>query len=165
MVAKNYSDLTPLFYLHPTRLCSSTVGSSPPRRTAIFVYVVHHVSMLHPSTVPGRLAISYVAFPYIFCPLVVATRLLSVSIDYHLIWLHAPPISTSVSVQTGLCPALLFSFLFLCMGFYLLFSNLTSSSPWLFELFSTSVPSLLIMTTFDSHMSYLGEHIGRRLVF
>ena len=47
----------------PTRLCSSTAGSSPPRRTAIFVYAVHHVSMLHPSTVPGRLAISYVAFP------------------------------------------------------------------------------------------------------
>ena len=57
----------------------------------------------------------------------------------------------------------LLSFLFLCMG--LLFSNLTSSSPWLFELFSTSGPSLLTMTTFDSHMSYLGEHIGRRLVF
>ena len=49
--------------LHPTRLCPSTAGSSPPRRTAIFVYAVHHVSMLHPSTVPGRLAISYVAFP------------------------------------------------------------------------------------------------------
>ena len=46
----------------PTRLCSSTAGSSPPRRIAIFVYAVHHVSMLHPSTVPGRLAISYVAF-------------------------------------------------------------------------------------------------------
>ena len=40
-----------------------------------------------------------------------------------------PPISTSDPVQTGLCPALLFSFLFLCMGLYLLFSNLTSSSP------------------------------------
>ena len=51
------------YILHPTRLCSSTVGSSPPRRTAIYVYAVHHVSMLHPSTVPGRLAISYVAFP------------------------------------------------------------------------------------------------------
>ena len=74
------------------------------------------------------------------------------SIDYHPIWLHAPPISTSVSVLTGLCPALLFSFLFLCMGLYLLFSNLTPSSPWLFELFSTSGPSLLTMTTFDSHM-------------
>ena len=66
-----------------------------------------------------------------------------------------------------LCPALFFSFLFLCMGLYLLFSNLTSSSPWLFELFSTSGPSLLTMTTLNSYMSYmyLGEHIGRRLVF
>ena len=55
--------------------------------------------------------------------------------------------------------------LVLFLIFYLLFSNLTSSSPWLFELFSTSGPSLLTMTTFDSHMSYLGERIGRRLVF
>ena len=46
----------------PTRLFSATAGSSPPRRIAISVYAVHHVSMLHPSTVPGRLAISYVAF-------------------------------------------------------------------------------------------------------
>ena len=45
-----------------TRLCSATAGSSPPRRIAISVYGVHHVSMLHPSAVPGRLAISYVAF-------------------------------------------------------------------------------------------------------
>ena len=92
-------------------------------------------------------------------------QVVSPSLTLPPIWLHAPPISTSVSVQTGLCPALLFSFLFLCMGLYLSFSNLTSSSPWLFELFSTSGPSLLTMTTFDSHMSYLGEHIGRKLVF
>ena len=46
----------------PTRLCSSTAGSSPPRRIAISVYAVPHVSMLNPSAVPGRLAISYVAF-------------------------------------------------------------------------------------------------------
>ena len=50
----------------PTRLCSSTAGSSPPRRTAIFVYAVHHVSMLHPSTVPGRLAKLTIRFANFF---------------------------------------------------------------------------------------------------
>ena len=58
---QHVNEILPTFL--PTRLCSSTAGSNPPRRIAIFVYAVHHVSMLHPSTVPGRLAISYVAFP------------------------------------------------------------------------------------------------------
>ena len=75
----------------------------------------------------------------------------------------------SIIIQSGYMPRL-FPLLFQYKLDYVLHScSISYFCVWnfifYFQLFSTSGPSLLSRTTFDSHMSYLGDHIVRRLVF